>query len=388
MTPKQQENFLKKNWATTPNTELCKALNIAESTLRKRARKLGLPVKIGKQTTKNADEIIEQHKTKIMDNKKIHEEQKAIKKLLEKNEKLQQELEASLEIKKGINPYVFELNVSSKLGEAVAVVVASDWHIEEEVEPATVNGLNKYTLEIAQKRAEQFFQNTLKLVEKEQNATIIDTLVIALLGDFISSNIHDALLEINQLRPIEAMIMAENLLIGGIDYLLANSKLKLIIPCHVGNHSRITKKVHISTETGNSLETFMYLHMKDHYKNEKRVTFAIADGYLSYLKIWDFTICMHHGHSIKFQGGIGGLTIPIRKAISQWEKLRRADLYIMGHWHSFFDGGNFIVNGSLIGFNPFAIFIKADFERPKQTFFLVSKKYNSKTVVIPILFDQ
>jgi len=38
------------------------------------------------------------------------------------------------------------------------------------------------------------------------------------------------------------------------------------------------------------------------------------------------------------------------------------------------DGGTFISNGSLIGWNAYAIKIKADFEKPKQAFFLVDKK--------------
>jgi len=237
MTPKQQENYLKKNWASKSNAELRTTLELSESGLKKRARKLGLPPKNkGKsKTTKSADDIIEQHKTKIVERKKTHEEQSAIKKLLEKNSILERELDASMEIKNGLKPFIMEYKVSDKLGEAVAVVVASDFHIEETVRPETVNGLNKYTLDIAQKRAEQFFVNTLKLVEKEQTATRIDTLVLVLLGDFISGNIHEELLETCSLRPIEAIIMAENLLVSGIDYLLANSKLKLIIPCHVGN---------------------------------------------------------------------------------------------------------------------------------------------------------
>lgn len=388
MTPKRQEIYLKKNWLLKSNSELCNTLKLSETGLKKRAKKLNLPNKKPLKKVLSPSEVINHHKETLTNRSQHKNDTKAIKQLLEQNEQLQKELEASVEIKKGLKPFVMEYRVSDKLGEAVAVAVASDFHIEETVRPETVNGLNKYTLDIAKARAEQFFVNTLKLVEKEQTATRIDTLVLMLLGDFISGNIHEELLETCSLRPIEAIILAENLLVSGIDYLLANSKLKLIIPCHVGNHTRITKKVHIGTETGNSLETFMYCHMREHYKNNKRVTFAIAEGYLSYLKVWDFTICMHHGHSLKFNGGIGGLTIPVRKAISQWEKLRHADLYVMGHWHTLFDGGNFIVNGSLIGYNPFAMFIKADFERPRQSFFLISKKYNAKTVSIPIMFDQ
>jgi len=51
--------------------------------------------------------------------------------------------------------------------------------------------------------------------------------------------------------------------------------------------------------------------------------------------------------------------------------------------HQFKDGGNFICNGSLIGYNAFALSIKADYEKPKQAFFLVDKK-RGKSIVAPI----
>lgn len=355
---------------------------LSPNAVRSRRLRMGLT---GKGRT--AEEQIAFDRQEKSSSRERSDERRKYLKLIEKMDALEKELAASYAIKDGIKPYSFEYKVGTKDSEATAVVLMSDFHIEEEVRPETINHLNKYTLDIAQKRVQQLFQNTLKLVETQQHSVKIDTLVVALLGDIISSNIHEALLEINQLTPIEAIIMGENLIIGGIDYLLKNSKLNLVIPCHVGNHTRITKKVHIATESGNSLETFMYHHLANHYRNEKRVKFLIAEGYLSYLQIYDYTICFQHGHAIKFAGGIGGLTIPVNKAIAQWEKLKHADLYCFGHWHQFFDGGNFICNGSLIGWNSFATFIKAGFEKPKQAFFLIDKKRRTKTIVAPILFD-
>jgi hypothetical protein len=389
----KQDEYIKKNWETKTDKEMGEYLGMASGTVRNRRKKMNLikplsfynpqaPIK-----AKNTEEEIELYNERRHKNKQKRDENKQIDLLLDEKEKLQKELEASYKIKQGIDPYTFDYKVSDNKGESIAVVVASDWHIEETVKPETINGLNKYNLSIAENRAEQFFQNALKMVQKEQNESRIDTLVLALLGDFITGNIHEEFLETCSLRPMEAIIMAENLMIGGIDYLLKNSELKLIIPCVVGNHTRITKQTHIGTEQGNSLETFMYHHLQNYYKGNKRVEFLIAEGYLSYLTLWNFTLCFHHGHALKYSGGMGGLTIPINKAVAQWEKLRHADLYVSGHWHTFFDGGNFLVNGSLIGYNPFAVFIKANFERPKQAFFLINRKYNCKTVVIPIMFN-
>ena len=312
---------------------------------------------------------------------------KKYKHVLDENEKLRVEVASLLELNDNLNPHEIIIRESGNDSEATAIVLASDWHIEEIVKSIKVNGMNEFNLDIAKKRIEQFFQNTLKLVEKEKKNAQINTLILALLGDFITGNIHEEHLENCSLRPVEAMIEAQNMILSGIMFLLKNSKLNLVIPCHVGNHTRITKQVHVSTEQGNSLETFMYYNLKNYFRGNKRVQFLIAEGYHSYVTIYDYIIRFHHGHNMRYGGGVGGIFIPAFKAISQWQKIKSADLDCFGHFHQFRDGGNFVCNGSLIGYNSYALSIKADFELPKQVFFLVDKKRKGKTVTTPILFD-
>jgi len=203
---------------------------LTPSAVRNRRLRMGLT---GKGRT--ADEQIDYDRKEKSSSRERQDERRKYLKLIEKMDALEKELLASYAIKDGIKPYSFEYKIGSKDSEATAVVLASDWHIEELVKRETVNGLNEYNLKIAEQRIHEFFQNTLKLVETQQHSVKINTLVLALLGDIISGNIHTELLENCQLRPIEAIIMAENLLIGGINYLLNNSKLNLVIPCHVGN---------------------------------------------------------------------------------------------------------------------------------------------------------
>lgn len=364
-------------------TKFKKSIN-AEA-VRKRRLRMGLD-DVHEHKSLSPQEQIQADKQKLLDKKIKKEEDKKYSILLFENERLAKELEAAVLTKNAIDPVSFVYKPFTKDSESVAVVLASDWHIEENVRPETIDGFNEYNLRIARQRIEQFFRTTLRLVEIESQFTNIDTLVLALLGDFISGNIHDALLEICELQPIDATIEAENLIIGGIQYILDHSKLNLIIPCHMGNHSRITKKVHIATEDGNSLEKIMYKHIQNHFRDNPRVNVLISPAYISYLTFWDYTICFQHGHAVQYQGGIGGLTIPLKKAVAQWQKKRRVNLYCLGHWHQFLDIGEAIVNGSMIGYSSYVQFIKGDPERPKQTFFVINKKHNEKIVVRPILF--
>lgn len=271
--------------------------------------------------------------------------------------------------------------------EATAIMVASDWHIEEVIRPGTVNGLNKYNPVIAKQRAERFFRNGLSLVQMCQKDVEINKIVFPILGDMISSNIHDELKENNSMLPLDAVMYVQNLLATGIQFLLNNFKGEIIIPCHSGNHGRITHKIHHSTENGNSLEFYMFNNLSNHFRDEKRVKFLISTGYHSYVKIYNYTIRFHHGHKMRYGGGVGGLYIPVNKAIAQWNRLKTVNLDVFGHFHQFRDGGNFISNGSLVGYNPYALSIKADYEPPRQAYFLVDKK-RGKTIVCPILLNE
>lgn len=272
-------------------------------------------------------------------------------------------------------------------GEATAVVLASDWHSEERVDGTTINGLNEFTLAIAKDRINRFFVNVARLIRAKQKAIRVRTLILALLGDFISGYIHEELMESNQLPPIEAVINVQNHIASGIRYLLANTDVSLLLPCHSGNHGRTTRRVHQATERGNSLEYFMYHVLANTFSSEPRAKVQIAGGYHSYTDIGGFKIRWHHGHNIRYWGGVGGLTIPLRKAVAQWNRSGPVDLDCIGHFHQLSYGGNFIVNGSLIGYGPFALSIKADFERPKQAFFLVNHRRREVTDFSPVWLD-
>ena len=310
---------------------------------------------------------------------------KRYKATLNQVKELERMVEEAFKLKNPLQTFKIEPHQSSGTSEAVAFIIASDWHVEEKVESGTINGLNKFNLEIADQRTTEFFKNALRLLNMVNKDVKIKEVVLALLGDFISGNIHDEIVELALLGPGDAIWKAQNIIISGINFLLENTDYNFIIPCAPGNHSRITQKQRHATEQANSLETYMYRNLAMHYKDNKRVKFVLSEGYHTYLDCYGYTVRLHHGHSLNYGGGVGGLTIPVNKAIAQWNKSRPAYLDVFGHWHQFMDGGNFICNGSLIGYNAYALSIKAGFEKPKQTFFLLDKK-RGKTVVCPISF--
>jgi hypothetical protein len=296
------------------------------------------------------------------------------------------QLSISSALKSGLDTCTIVPKHGQGTSEGTAVLVASDWHIEEVV-GAEVGGLNRFDPEIAKARADRFFQSSLRLIRLLQQDIQIHTVVLALLGDFITGDIHGAEnAELNDLLPTHAIVTAQNMLISGVEFLLTHTTAKFVIPCHSGNHSRTTMKTRFSAENGHSLEYLLYLHLAAYFRSEPRVTFLVADGPHSYLDVYGQTIRFQHGHMIKYGGGVGGIFIPANKAVAMWNRARHADLDVFGHFHQLVDGGNFLCNGSLIGYNGFALSIKASFEPPRQLLFLLDKK-RGRTCSWPILLS-
>lgn len=148
---------------------------------------------------------------------------------------------------------------------------------------------------------------------------------------------------------------------------------------YTGN-SRITEKQRVSTEYGNSLELLLYNRIAEYFENDDMVKVIITDAYFTYVDVYGKTLAFSHGHNARYNGGVGGLTIPLNKAIAQWDKMKKADYYFLAHFHSFCVGSNFIVNGSVIGYNAYALSIKAGFERPTQTFSLINKERDLEVI--------
>jgi hypothetical protein len=282
----------------------------------------------------------------------------------------------------------------SAIAEATAVVLASDWHVEENIDPETINGLNEYNLAIAEERARNFFK---ALLWKIQSARVgqekgfgyqIDNLILWLGGDMISGYIHEELLETNFLSPIEAILFCSNLIQVGINFLLKEGNFKrILIPCSFGNHGRCTPKRKHSSAAKNSYEWLMYHQLKQLYENEDRIEFKIANGSLLYLDVYDWVLRFHHGDDIRYGGGKAGMAGPLKTAVDNWNIGKYADISHIGHFHQFLDENFAVVNGSLCGYNAFSQSIKARYEPPRQAFYLIDKD-RGKIDVSPLYVDS
>jgi hypothetical protein len=274
-------------------------------------------------------------------------------------------------------PEILARETKSASRELTAVVLASDWHVEETVEAEAIGGLNEYNLKVADRRITKFFQSIIWNIEHDRadGHLLIRDLVLWLGGDLITGFIHEELREMNGLSPTQAVIWLVPRLRDGILTLLEHLQLEsLVIPCSHGNHGRTTFKSHISNGYANSFEWLMYHWLKSTFSGDPRVVFEVTGSAHQYVKVYDSLLHFHHGDQLAYKGGVGGLAIPLGKMVPKWDQINKAAVHNIGHFHQLMFLGPTVVNGSLIGYNPFAMSIGASPEIPQQAMYYVDKK--------------
>lgn len=306
------------------------------------------------------------------------------------------QIEAELSIRKDFDaakhliiPERFSIKQHTK-HDATAFALISDWHVDEIVKIEEVSGVNEYNHAICKERIADLFDVIIQLTSMCKSKSIIKTLVVDALGDFIGGYLHLDLIQSNEITPIEAVIRVVELMTGGLDLILKASIVdEIIFSGVVGNHGRITQKPPTKKSAEKNYEWLVYEFLMRLYaaKKEERIKFMLPKGMFNWLDVYGYQVRSHHGDAIRYQGGVGGIHIPLRKAIAQWNKARHADLDCLGHWHIRENSKDYCLNGSAIGYNQFAMRIKADYEPPQQSFFILRplKDMIIKTAEFPMI---
>ena len=131
----------------------------------------------------------------------------------------------------------------------------------------------------------------------------------------------------------------------------------------------------------------MYKTLERDFRDNPNVDVSVAESYYYIQEIFGMRIRFHHGHIFKFNGGIGGLSVPVLRKIAQMNLTEKADLDVCGHFHSTQIMPNALLNGSIVGANGYSMSLGLPFEPPRQLFFLIDSKYG-RTVVSPIFIDR
>jgi hypothetical protein len=251
----------------------------------------------------------------------------------------------------------------------VPVLLCSDWHVEERVDPEKVNGLNEYNPDIADAcitRVAEGFEWLVRDPRFDMRSAII-----WLGGDLFSGYIHAELQESNFLSPVQAVAWLQERLERMLRHVLATTEFeRILVVCNDGNHGRMTQKMRAATRTANSLEWLLYKVLASRFKEDPRIQFQIADGEYNYVDIFGAQHGFFHGDSVQYMGGVGGLLIPMQRGLNELRKYRKLDHVSFGHFHERMDLPDLSGNGSMIGITPWGMGKKFKPQKRRQSFFI------------------
>lgn len=259
---------------------------------------------------------------------------------------------------------------------ATPVLLLSDLHLDEKVNLREMEGLNEYNREIAEQRLERVVNKTAEYLKSYVAGVGIDGIVVPLMGDIISGGIHEELAKTNESPTPATIVHWVPRLASALTY-LADEFGRVFVPTVEGNHDRTGKKIQYKNRVEESFAWIIYNWLADTLRNDPRITFSISQSPENRINVYGTEFLISHGDSTRGGGGIGGIFPPImrwvhKKQSSYSSQRRPFDYALMGHWHQLVYGQNFIINGSLKGYDEYARGFAFSFERPQQALFLVT----------------
>lgn len=285
-------------------------------------------------------------------------------------------LNALNQVAKEYKPYNLQFKLpKDRQKERTLVTLASDWHFDEVVHEEQMHGINKYNIEVAKERIDNYFRGVIK--NGKELST--DVLYIKLLGDMVSGDLHD-LAENNELGSIKSIIELADYIAQHMQNLTKYfSKIRAL--GLVGNHPRTTKKPQFKNKQKKNYEYLLY----EFIKRETRgfCEFEIPESYFKINKVYDINFLSLHGDTIRGGNGLNSIPGNLSRDISLLSgTLGKANLtfdYVdIAHFHSAnltksFAGAKIIMNGSLIGPNEFSIGALKKGDTPSQTTYMVEE---------------
>lgn len=272
-------------------------------------------------------------------------------------------------------------------GQALAgipTLMLSDWHWGEVVDPAQIEHLNEFNLEIANKRADRIFNKTLELLHHHQAGQTYDGFTLILGGDMFSGNIHEELRVTNDAPIHDCMLTLAEKLAGGIIEFSKNFPW-VYVPGVVGNHGRIDRKPTAKFAVKDNYDWLLYnfvaMLVRGRLGDKCNVEFDISTALDLPFKLYNTRYLLTHGDQIGGGSGVGGFWPSMMKVAHR--KQQRAvkggnggfDYMVCGHFHKYGNVDNVIVNGSLKGYDEWVYKMNFGWERPTQALWTTHPDY-------------
>jgi len=256
----------------------------------------------------------------------------------------------------------------------VPTIQLSDLHWGEVVKPEQIGGVNSYNLAIARRRLEHVVQSAIKLSRILSPKMDYPGVVVPLLGDMISGNLHDELTATNEFNTMPTVLDLYRHLVAAIK-ILADEFGHVFLPCVSGNHGRDTKKTWAKDRNHTSFDWLLYQFLAVAFADDQRITFYIPDGSDVLYRVYGMRYLGTHGDQFKSSdsiiGAIGPITRGAQKKLARNVAVNQEfDVMIFGHWHQRMLSSQLRGNSTLKGLDEYAYQGNFKFEPPSQNYWM------------------
>ena len=269
---------------------------------------------------------------------------------------------------------------SGRRNRAMGLLTISDVHGGEVVNADEVGGLNQFDLDICRERLRRLFAATISILPRWASDCKLEGVLIALNGDLVSGDIHEELRRTNALTAQQQVFFVADELAAGIGK-IADAFGKALVVVTPGNHGRSTLKTNAKGTAALSYDTMIGEQLRRFFARDKRITVNVSPARDAVYEVLGWRVLQTHGD----QGGGGGQGfagpgLPILrkgKAVEYMAAQSRVfyDVIISGHYHTSFNLGKNLANGSVVGWGEFAQSIRASPEPAQQWLALVHESW-------------
>jgi len=266
----------------------------------------------------------------------------------------------------------------------VPVLLLSDWHIGETVDPAQLHGANAFNAEIAEARVRRLLDRVLHLAFHHVKHPRYAGIVVVLGGDFVSGWLHEELFRSDWCAPTTAA----NWCVSRLHAILARLAAafgRVHVVAVDGNHGRLTKKPLVKGGATACFDNLIYEALADRLREDARLTWDIPESGDTIVQVAGTRLLVMHGHRLGVKGGDGiiGSLGPITRGAIKTGRAERSigrdfDVLVLGHYHQSIwqPGAGIVVNNSLKGYDEYARNeLRAPFSTPSQLLFFCHPRF-------------
>ena len=265
----------------------------------------------------------------------------------------------------------------------VMVAALTDTHVGEQVFSPQLMSMNSYDYDIFNRRLSGWAMQVLNLATYRRNICPINELMIPMLGDMISGDIHEELSRTNLDNCMMQMMHVASSIAQALMFLAPHFKT-IKVPCVVGNHGRMTRKPPMKDKYMD-WDYLAYQWMAAFCANQKNIQFDIPKSFAHIVDIAGKNVLMFHGDAISGGGSSASISRMIgnMRGVIQFKQALESTIVehdgvmpgnftdvMMGHFHRVdvmdIGTGSAYICGTMKGGDEFALQRVQAITPPKQ----------------------